>query len=72
MFQSTGGRSYKEGMNVPVSDRFPSLNEIYEGAGSLHRRIIRSDEIAVPIRNHLYTSGTTGDPKGRGCERISP
>jgi len=56
------GVSYKNGMNIPVNNSFPSLNEIYEGPevappGS------RSDEIAVPIEI-IYTSGTTGDPKG--------
>lgn len=56
------GVAYKEGMNIPVTDQFPSLNEIYSGA-EVPPPDKRSDEIAAPIEI-IYTSGTTGDPKG--------
>jgi crotonobetaine/carnitine-CoA ligase len=56
------GVSYKEGMNVPFNDQYPSLNEIYEGS-EVSPPDNRNDEIAVPIEI-IYTSGTTGDPKG--------
>jgi crotonobetaine/carnitine-CoA ligase len=56
------GVAYKEGMNVPVNDQFPSLNEVYEGA-EVAPPDNRSDELAVPVEI-IYTSGTTGDPKG--------
>ncbi len=56
------GVAYKTGMDVPVTDEFPSINEILGGpeAGPPDHR---SDEVAVPIEV-IYTSGTTGDPKG--------
>ncbi|MFZ2630903.1 MAG: AMP-binding protein [Desulfosalsimonadaceae bacterium] len=56
------GVAYKEGMHVPVNNRFPSLNEIY-GGPEVSPPDHRSDEISVPIEI-IYTSGTTGDPKG--------
>ena len=56
------GVAYKEGMGVPVTDEFPSLNEIYQGPEAPPPDQ-RNDEIAVPIEV-IYTSGTTGDPKG--------
>lgn len=56
------GVSYKEGMNIPVNDQFPSLNEIFDGPEASPPDN-RSDEIAIPIEI-IYTSGTTGDPKG--------
>jgi crotonobetaine/carnitine-CoA ligase len=56
------GVAYKDGMNVPVNNDFPSLNEIFEGPEAPPPDP-RSDEVAVPIEV-IYTSGTTGDPKG--------
>ncbi|MBC2715651.1 MAG: ATP-dependent acyl-CoA ligase [Desulfobacteraceae bacterium] len=54
--------SYKDNMKVPVTDVYPSLNEICN-APEAPPPDNRSDEIAVPIEV-IYTSGTTGDPKG--------
>ncbi len=56
------GVAYKEGMNIPINDQFPSLNEIYKGA-EVSPPDNRNDEINVPVEI-IYTSGTTGDPKG--------
>lgn len=56
------GIAYKEGMNVPVNNQFPVLNEIYEGP-EVAPPDNRSNELAVPVEI-IYTSGTTGDPKG--------
>ncbi|MDZ7833686.1 MAG: AMP-binding protein [Desulfobacterales bacterium] len=58
----TIGVAYKDGMNVPVSNDFPSLNDILAGP-----------EVGLPDNPNedpdkpfevIYTSGTTGDPKG--------
>jgi crotonobetaine/carnitine-CoA ligase len=58
----TIGVAYKDGMNGPVSNDFPSLNEILAGP-----------ELGLPDNPNedpdkpfeiIYTSGTTGDPKG--------
>ena len=58
----TIGVAYKDGMNGPVSNDFPSLNEILAGP-----------EVGLPDNPNedpdkpfeiIYTSGTTGDPKG--------
>ncbi|MFP3981045.1 MAG: AMP-binding protein [Desulfobacterales bacterium] len=58
----TIGVAYKDGMNVPVSNDFPSLNEI-----------LAQPEVGPPDKPNqdpdkpfevIYTSGTTGDPKG--------
>ncbi len=56
------GVAYKEGMDVPATDAFPSVNEILAGP-ELPPPDRRNDEVAVPIEV-IYTSGTTGDPKG--------
>jgi len=56
------GVAHKDGMDAPVKDSFPSLNEIFEGP-EVSPPDRRSEGIAVPIEV-IYTSGTTGDPKG--------
>ena len=56
------GVTYKEGMNVAAHNRYPSLNELYEGP-EVAPPENRSKEVDVPIEI-VYTSGTTGDPKG--------
>ncbi len=56
------GVAYKDGMDVPVTDKHPNLEEILSGP-----------EVPPPDRPNedlnspfevIYTSGTTGDPKG--------
>ena len=56
------GVSYKDGMAMGPSTRFPVLNDILAGA-EVPPPAYRNDEIATPIEI-IYTSGTTGDPKG--------
>ncbi len=56
------GVAYKEGMNVPVCDRYPNLNEILAGPEA-PAPLSRNDDPSAPIEI-IYTSGTTGDPKG--------
>ena len=56
------GVAYKEGMNIPADDRYPSLNEIYS-QGEMSPPDRRNEDVNVPIEI-IYTSGTTGDPKG--------
>ena len=56
------GVAYKDGMNVAVTDDFPSLNEIFDGP-AVPPPDRKSDAVDVPIEI-IYTSGTTGDPKG--------
>ena len=58
----TVGVVYKEGFNVPVSNKYPSLNEILSGPEVPPPDKI-CDDLNVPIEV-IYTSGTTGDPKG--------
>jgi crotonobetaine/carnitine-CoA ligase len=58
----TVGVMYKEDFGVPVSDRYPNLNEVLQGA----------ETPTLPPGEHspndpfmiIYTSGTTGNPKG--------
>jgi len=56
------GVSYKAGINVPVTQAYPVLNEILEGPEAAPPDD-RNDELNFPIEV-IYTSGTTGDPKG--------
>src|SRR6056297_3165860 len=58
----TIGVAYKDGMNVSVSDDFPSLNEILEGPQAPSPDAPNEDP-DMPFEI-IYTSGTTGDPKG--------
>ena len=56
------GVAHKDGMDVPVADKYPNLNEI------LSRPEVpppdqRNDDLNTPLEI-IYTSGTTGDPKG--------
>ena len=56
------GIVYKEGFHQPVSNKFPSINEIIDGpVVGLPDNLNR--EINLPFEV-IYTSGTTGDPKG--------
>ncbi|HMA84845.1 MAG TPA: AMP-binding protein [Desulfosalsimonadaceae bacterium] len=58
----TIGVSYKDGMNKPVSNDFPSLNEILAGPeAGLPDNPNEDPDKPFEI---IYTSGTTGDPKG--------
>lgn len=58
----TFGVLYKDDFGIPVSSRYPSLNEILKGP----------EVPGFPVGPHtvddhlmiIYTSGTTGDPKG--------
>ncbi len=56
------GVAYKEGMNVPVTDRFPNLEELLAGP-EVPPPEDRDDDLNSPFEV-IYTSGTTGDPKG--------
>jgi crotonobetaine/carnitine-CoA ligase len=56
------GVAYKDGMDVPVSDKYPSLNEVLDGP-EVPPPDKRSEELDIPFEV-IYTSGTTGDPKG--------
>jgi len=58
----TIGVAYKDGMNGPVSNDFPSLNEILAGPeAGLPDNPNEDPDKPFEI---IYTSGTTGDPKG--------
>ncbi len=56
------GVACKDGMDVPVSAAYPSLNEILEGPEVSPPDTV-SEDLNTPIQV-IYTSGTTGDPKG--------
>ncbi len=56
------GVLFKEGFDVEIPDRYPSLNEILEGP-ELGLPDNLSQEVNIPLEV-IYTSGTTGDPKG--------
>ena len=56
------GVGYKAGMDVPVTDRHPSLEEILAGP-EVPPPDPRNEELDIPFEV-IYTSGTTGDPKG--------
>lgn len=56
------GVAYKAGMNVPVVDRVPNLEEILAGPEAPPPDD-RNDDLNSPLEV-IYTSGTTGDPKG--------
>jgi crotonobetaine/carnitine-CoA ligase len=54
--------AYRPEQNVPVSDRYPALNEALEKTSWE-----RVDQQIMDVRHPMqiiYTSGTTGDPKG--------
>jgi crotonobetaine/carnitine-CoA ligase len=56
------GVAYKDGMNVPVSEKYPHLDEFLSGP-----EVPPPDERSDDLNNAfevIYTSGTTGDPKG--------
>lgn len=56
------GVMYKEDFGIPVSDKFPSLNEIQDGrevSGYSPGSHTTADPFTI-----IYTSGTTGHPKG--------
>ena len=58
----TTGVVYKDDFGIPVSPRYPSLNEILEGP-----EVSGFTPGVHTVNDHLmiiYTSGTTGDPKG--------
>lgn len=56
------GVAYKDGMEVPKTNKFPSLNEIFAGAEASPPDD-RNEDLQTPMEI-IYTSGTTGDPKG--------
>ena len=56
------GVAYKDGMDVPVTDRYPSLNE-FLAAPEIAPPDERNEDLQTPMEI-IYTSGTTGDPKG--------
>ncbi len=56
------GVAYKDGMDVPITDKYPSLNESLAGP-EVPPPDERNDDLQTPIEI-IYTSGTTGDPKG--------
>ena len=56
------GVAYKEGMGVPVTDKYPGLDEILAGP-EVPPPDQRSEDLNLPFEV-IYTSGTTGDPKG--------
>jgi len=56
------GVVYKDGFDKPVSNKYPSLNEILNGP-EISPPNTRNDDIKSPFEI-IYTSGTTGDPKG--------
>jgi len=56
------GVMYKQDFGVPVSEKFPSLNEILDGpraSGYSPGSHTTTDPFTI-----IYTSGTTGNPKG--------
>jgi acyl-CoA synthetase (AMP-forming)/AMP-acid ligase II len=56
------GVAYKEGMDVPVTDKYPGLDEILAGP-EVPPPDQPSEDLNLPFEV-IYTSGTTGDPKG--------
>lgn len=56
------GVAYKDGVNAPVAQQYPNLNEILAGP-EVSPPDMRNDDPTAPIEI-IYTSGTTGDPKG--------
>jgi acyl-CoA synthetase (AMP-forming)/AMP-acid ligase II len=56
------GVAYKEGYDVPVTAKYPNLNEVLSGP-EVRPPDDRNDDLNSPIEI-IYTSGTTGDPKG--------
>ncbi len=56
------GVAYKEGMNVAVTDKYPSLEEVL-GGPEAPPPDDPSEDLNLPFEI-IYTSGTTGDPKG--------
>jgi crotonobetaine/carnitine-CoA ligase len=56
------GVAYKDGMDVPVSDKYPSINEILDGP-EVPPHDQPNEDLNIPFEV-IYTSGTTGDPKG--------
>lgn len=58
----TAGVLYKDDFGIPVSPKYPSLNEILEGPeGPGYKPREKGEDDYFQI---IYTSGTTGDPKG--------
>ncbi len=57
------GVSYKTHHNVPVSDHFPSLNEVLENESADLPDNVQPFNMMAPCQI-IHTSGTTGDPKG--------
>jgi crotonobetaine/carnitine-CoA ligase len=56
------GVAYKDGMDIPISNEYNSLNELLDGP-EVPPPDNRNDDLQAPIEV-IYTSGTTGDPKG--------
>ncbi len=56
------GVACKDGMDVPVTDRYPRLEDILAGPEVLPPDD-PSEDLNLPFEV-IYTSGTTGDPKG--------
>jgi crotonobetaine/carnitine-CoA ligase len=56
------GVVYKDGYDVPYSDKYPSINEIL-GGPEVAPPDNRNRDLKAPLEI-IYTSGTTGDPKG--------
>jgi acyl-CoA synthetase (AMP-forming)/AMP-acid ligase II len=56
------GVAYKEGMDVPVSDKHPSMGELL-GGPEVPPPDPWCEDLNCPFEV-IYTSGTTGDPKG--------
>ena len=56
------GVSYKDGMDAPVTDKYPSLNQVFASA-EVSPPNLCNDDLQIPMEI-VYTSGTTGDPKG--------
>ncbi|MGB6067328.1 MAG: AMP-binding protein [Desulfomonilaceae bacterium] len=56
------GVTYKAGVDVPMTDKYPNMTEILAGS-EVPPPDRRNDVLDAPIEI-IYTSGTTGDPKG--------
>jgi crotonobetaine/carnitine-CoA ligase len=56
------GVAYKDGMDVPVAEKYPVLESLLEGP-EVPPPDERSEDLNLPFEV-IYTSGTTGDPKG--------